>query len=238
MKHNSITHSIEYLLDKVIDLLVSSVLSIPILSDLTISTVKKVKGFLLLLPIISVIVICGTVDTFTADLDTKEINLPNQLNNYLEDSLQNNLRIRGSPLGENHYHAITAKYMDANYFKQFGFEHNGIDLIPSQSYYQENQAYRQTSKIILFATLSGNACSSGDINTGYTVTIETEKDKVLYHHQEENFIPINSCTRILSGTPIGVMGETGNATGIHVHYMTYKKDKNGAWVHYNPELTF
>jgi hypothetical protein len=225
--------------DSVIEAIIERIIPIPFLGCLGSEKVKQFKGhifvffFSIVLFFTSILGGAPFVAQASSDFQT-----PDSLVGYVEDGyISSNLPSK-SPLGGNSldFTSITAYYHDLGYFKTFGKWHDGIDLVPNQTYYGKDKAYSLTKELILVATLSGKACSYGNLSDGYTVTIESNdgQNKTLYHHQKANFIPLDSCREIISGQPIGIMGETGNATGIHVHYMTFKKDSSGTWVEYDP----
>ena len=225
-----------------IDLLIRMVLPIPILHDITASFLKKNKGiiyFFILGNILFFIAIFANFSRSPVSAQSSQSLLkePHSLIGYRENGFFESTSPFGSPIGgnEQQFMYITAFYHDADYFKEFGMVHDGLDIIPNASYYKESEAYQLTRQIILIATMSGTACSFGNPVDGYSVTIEsaTHLYKVLFHHQSLNFIPLNTCTQISRGTPIGIMGQTGHATGIHVHYGTYTKVQ-GAWKDFNP----
>jgi len=166
-------------------------------------------------------------------------NLPPSLSDYREEGYDDTNIPKGSVVGGDkmEFTQITAYYRDPTYYEYFHRWHNGIDGIPSGTYYLKNKAFLSTKEIIIVATLSGIACSSGDTINGYQITIVSKDGtyRTLYHHQKINFIQVGKCMSILAGQPIGIMGQTGNATGIHCHYMVYKRDQlSQSWIEQDP----
>lgn len=164
--------------------------------------------------------------------------LPQELDDYIEQGYEQVYNMpKGSPIGgDGTFIHITAGYDDAEYKKMFGIDHLAIDLIPTEKYYSQSIAFNKVQEIILISTMSGTACSKGNLKAGFTIEIVsyTNKYKVIYHHQKRNFIPLNTCSKIHRGIPIGIMGDTGYATGIHLHYMIMKQNEKQEWITQNP----
>ena len=123
--------------------------------------------------------------------------------------------------------------MDPLYFIEFGRIHTGIDLVPNEDYYQNNQSFKQTQQVIIFATHSGTVSTYVDQYGGETVELTNNEGtlKTIYIHFSKFLV--SSGSQISAGTPLGVIGSTGFATGDHVHYEI--RVKNGeAWVPVNP----
>jgi len=139
-----------------------------------------------------------------------------------------------SPLGGNgmEYVTVTAYFLDPSYYLRFGRNHTGIDLVPSGSYYQNSQVYKDTGKVIIFATVNGSVSYYIDQYGGNTIEITSDNGsiKVLYIHFSRVLVESGKVT---AGTPIGIMGDTGNATGEHVHYEVRTKNGNN-WQAVNP----
>jgi murein DD-endopeptidase MepM/ murein hydrolase activator NlpD len=139
-----------------------------------------------------------------------------------------------NPLGGSgmSFAVVTAYFLDPNYYLQFGRNHTGIDLVPSDSYYKNSQSYKDTREVIAFATINGTVRHYIDQYGGETVEITSDNGsiKVLYIHFSRVLVESGHVT---AGTPVGVMGDTGNATGKHVHYEVRTKNGNN-WQAVNP----
>ena len=131
------------------------------------------------------------------------------------------------------YTSITAGFMDPAYFLQFGKAHTGIDMVPNSTYYANSEVYKQEHKVIIFATHSGTVTFYVDSEGGETVEIlsDTGDLKTKYIHFKE--VSVKTGDTVEAGTPLGVMGETGFATGEHLHYEIQIKDNNN-WKPVNP----
>ena len=201
----------------------------------------KKWGVQILITVITVILLIVFLITGTTITNGQEIGftaLPPELKSYMETGFINTQIPQKSPLGGigMEYTTVTALYHDPDYFKEFGFEHNGIDLIPNENYYRNSKAYKLLGDIVIIATLSGKACSSGNIESGFRTEIYSVDNLyyTTYLHDKFNFIPLNTCKSITAGEPIGIMGSTGFATGAHIHYMVHIKNEAGEWKDINP----
>ena len=128
--------------------------------------------------------------------------------------------------------SITANFLDPDYLIQFGKNHTGTDFVPSQSYYKNSETYKNTKKVVIFATMNGSARYYTDSHGGKTVEIINEKKsfKTMYMHFSTVFIESGN---VVAGTPLGIMGDTGFSTGAHLHYEVWTKDGD-SWKAKNP----
>ncbi|NCT55994.1 M23 family metallopeptidase [bacterium] len=163
-------------------------------------------------------------------------NYPVLLQTYREPSLINRNTPFGSPLGgkglENT--TITAYYLASDYKQNFGADHWGVDLIPSDNYYKNSWVYLNIDKMVFFATHSGRAEYFVDQFGGNYLQITNAADTIRTHYVHMQASYIRTGQNIEVGQPIGLIGHTGNATGNHLHYAIQIKDKNGKWVYNNP----
>ena len=94
----------------------------------------------------------------------------------------------------------------------------------------------------IIATHSGTAYQGYDSKSGYYVYVISDplpngtQYVTIYAHMKQAD-RISDAARVNRGDILGVMGETGAAKGVHVHYevRTYQKDKH--WInmpHHNP----
>lgn len=142
------------------------------------------------------------------------------------------------PLGGHGFEfaSITAGFMDPGYFLTFGTIHTGIDLVPNESYFANSEAYKQTKKVIVYATHSGTVNYYVDPYGSETVEDTTPDGslKTIYMHMKEVYV--TSGTSVKAGTAIGEMGKTGRATAEHIHYEIRILSGN-TWTSGNP-LTY
>lgn len=129
--------------------------------------------------------------------------------------------------------AQTAGFHDPDYYQQFGFIHEGIDLVPSNTYYSQNQAYALVKATIVFTTLTGMVKTYTDSYGALTVEVTNSAGtiKTVYKHVKQ--ILVSNGVEIHAGEPVGVMGMTGFATGEHLHY-EIRLNQNGSWVAVDP----
>jgi len=134
---------------------------------------------------------------------------------------------RQNPLGGSSlsYSTITAYFLDSEYYLRFGRNHTGIDMVPSDSYYKNSATYKETGKVVVFATVNGSVSHYIDQYGGETIEITSSNGdyKAVYIHFSSVLVTPGTVT---AGTPIGIMGGTGFATGDHVHYEIKIKDGN------------
>ncbi len=115
------------------------------------------------------------------------------------------------------YTSVTAYFHDPAYFLQFGRIHNGIDLVPTDTYYKNSKTYQEVHQVIAFSTINGNARSYIDEFGSQTVEVTNDDSTLQAVFMHFKQILVND-GEIKAGTPLGVMGKTGLATGEHVHY--------------------
>lgn len=173
------------------------------------------------------------------DIQVLEIeNYPVILQTYREPNLTNQNTPFGSPLGGRGLENtdITALYLDPVYKIQFEQTHWGLDLIPSKNYYEYSWVYLNTGKRVFFSTHAGTAEYFVDeYGANYLlITNSSETFRTLYVHMQASYIRTGQ--KVEPGQALGIMGQTGNATGIHLHYGMQVKNTSGKWVYINPKL--
>jgi hypothetical protein len=163
--------------------------------------------------------------------------LPPELEGYINPGFEDTGFPQGSPFGGRNYEFThkTAGYLDPAYKAYYGRDHYGLDVVPNSKYYSENEAYSLTGEPVIFATCSGFAQSKIDKSGGLYVTIDCrDGQQTWYVHNKVNYVP-ESGTDIRAGQPIGIMGNTGNSDGAHVHYVVRTKSF-GLYRFTNPEI--
>lgn len=142
---------------------------------------------------------------------------------------------RQNPLGGPglSYSTITAYFMDVAYYLQFGKAHTGMDMVPSTTYFANSESYKNTGKINIFSTINGKVNYYIDSEGGETVEVTNSGNfiKVIFIHFNSVYVKTGDVVK--AGTPLGVMGNTGFATGTHVHYEVRTND-GGNWLAVNP----
>jgi len=100
--------------------------------------------------------------------------------------------------------------------------HNGIDLVPQDGKHPTE----------LFATVDGTVVdvrstvpdthtglNVKDMVTGNFVNIRTKEGyTVIYRHLKANSVAVKANQQVKAGDKIGVMGTTGQSSGVHLHY--------------------
>lgn len=156
---------------------------------------------------------------------------PVEVFGYFEPGFVNSGTPQLTPLGDMDNFVVTAYFNDPSYYYFYHRWHKAIDIVPSSSYYKENQAFKLTNEVIIFATCSGMARSLQDSSKANYIYIvcDDEKHAVLIVHNQRNFLALGSEAKVIAGQPIGVMGNTGNSNGAHVHYAV-KDLKTGQYI--------
>jgi Peptidase family M23 len=167
-----------------------------------------------------------TIDTSGSPGSAQAITtLPTELVGYIEPFINDIGTPNGNPLGGRGYENVVIQcvYHCSNYLVGAGV-HQGMDMTPSQKYYNTNRAKNLTGgKIIQFATCSGTAKYEIGYMGSNNVVIDCKDTDyyVTFMHLSTAFVS-SSPVPITAGQPIGVMGSTGNSTGPHVHYQINK----------------
>jgi Peptidase family M23 len=151
--------------------------------------------------------------------------LPTSLIGYIEPFINDIGTPNGNPLGGLGFQNVTVNcfYHCAEYLAGGGV-HQGMDMVPSLTYYNTNRASSLTGgKVIQFATCSGMARYEIGYRGSNNVVIKCKDTdySVTYMHLSTAFVTTIPVA-ITAGQPIGVMGSTGFSTGPHVHYQINK----------------
>jgi hypothetical protein len=157
------------------------------------------------------------------------------LEGYIETGFTDTDIPSKNPLGGDGFDnsIMTMDYHDPNYHFFDGI-HTGIDFVPSNAYYQTNEAYKKTGEIIVFSTMNGKGTYAVDQYGANYVDVHNSQDTLFtrYLHLKTSFISTGQ--EIQAGQPIGIMGSTGESTGIHLHYEVRIND-NGKFVTVDPK---
>jgi len=99
---------------------------------------------------------------------------------------------------------VTAGFHDPAYLKQFGREHEGIDIaVPIGTPVR--------------ATMTGRVVWAGEHGAwGNVVAVENGEWLVIFAHLSQVLVKENEIVR--AGEIVGLSGSSGNSTGPHVHY--------------------
>ena len=231
-----------FITDKIIALIVNLLIPIPLAGEVVSQFKRPILGILITLFIFALfmITVVGTIFMSPVLIGSgvlKSISsvFQNPTNIALDSSFGDTAVPKKNPFGGNgmSYSVITAYFLDPAYYLQFGKNHTGVDMVPSQAYYTNSKTYKETHQVVIFATISGGVNQYVDQYGGETIEITNTDNtfKVLYVHFSSMLV--NSGTTVKAGTPVGIMGDTGFSTGDHVHYEIHIKDGN-TWRAVNP----
>jgi LysM repeat protein len=119
---------------------------------------------------------------------------------------------------------VTSYYGNREYYYQGKLVrdfHNGIDLVGG-------------SEIVAFAdgTVTGVQKTGEQYGTGCYVRIKHDNGwYTLYYHLKSGSVVVNVGQRVSKGQKLGIMGATGRATGVHLHFQI---DKGSSSTSINP----
>jgi hypothetical protein len=233
-----------FISDLLVKVIVNFVVPIPLAGELATALKAPILGFLATIAILGVfmLITIGTIVFSPALVSSAFLNnllsLPaNTMHIPVGVFTQTSIPMQ-IPLGGKGFEFanITAGFKDPSYFLQFGKVHFGIDLVPNDAYYSNSQAYKDTHKVIVYATHSGKMTYYVDEYGSETVEIVNDDSslKSIYMHMKEVYVKTGETAQ--AGTPLGEMGKTGFATAEHVHYEIRIKDGTN-WLPVNP-LTY
>ena len=117
--------------------------------------------------------------------------------------------------------AVEATHVVSPFGSRWGNFHEGIDLGAP-----EGEA--------IYAAHDGQIAYSGDGLRGYgkLIVVKTEGLLTVYAHNSKNIVAVGD--KVRKGQKIGLVGQTGKATGPHVHFETRVEDANGKYVAVDP----
>ncbi len=231
-----------FIIDTLIAIVVNLVIPIPLAGELVSTLRGPALGCLVTLILLGIfmLVTIGTIimspfivsSSFLQQI-TSSLVVPSNIaadDSFLETSIPSQNPLGGAGMS---YTNITAYFLDPNYFLQFGKVHTGVDLVPNDTYYANSKTYKETRQVVVFSTLNGSVSHFIDGYGGETVEVtnDTNSLKAIFVHFKTVFV--NSGATIKAGTPLGIMGKTGFATGEHVHYEIQLKNGN-SWGITNP----
>ncbi|OGK59337.1 hypothetical protein A3I56_02500 [Candidatus Roizmanbacteria bacterium RIFCSPLOWO2_02_FULL_43_10] len=224
-----------FILDTIITIVVNLVIPIPLAGELISSLRGPVLGCLvsILLLGIFMLVTIGTIilspfivsSSFLEQI-TSSLVVPSNIaadDSFIETSIPVQNPLGGAGMS---YTSITAYFLDTNYLLQFGRIHTGVDLVPNDTYFKNSKTYKETNQVVIFSTINGSVSHFIDEYGGETVEVTNSEStlKAIFVHFSKVFV--NSGANIKAGTPIGIMGKTGFATGEHLHYEIRIKSGN------------
>ena len=108
-----------------------------------------------------------------------------------------------------------------DYYKKYGLKgHEGIDLVPTATYWGIHALEEGT------VIVDDDDGDERNYAYGDNCRIQSDDGRILlYAHQSENCVELGQ--RVKKGQLIGVMGDTGNSEGVHVHLSIYYVSPTG-----------
>lgn len=231
-----------FVIDSLITLVVNIFSSFPLPKVIVSQFKVPILGFLASLAILAffMLIFAGTIimsplilssgflQSITSFFTENHLNIPPDTS-FTSTSVPRQNPLGGGGMG---FTTITAYFLDPDYYIRFGKNHTGIDLVPSAQYYENSKTYKETGKVAIFATINGTVNYFVDQYGGETVEITNDDNSVKTVYIHFSTVLVES-GKVTAGTPIGIMGESGLATGEHVHYEVKTKDGN-TWKAVNP----
>lgn len=134
----------------------------------------------------------------------------------------------GNPIGLNRSDLITVTsgYNVVRVINGKKNVHKGVDLVPSSTWYAENEGKGATDSINR-AILTGEVSNFKDGYGSLCSYVTNEYYRTLYCHCSA-FIAQDG-QQVMYGDPICFMGNTGFSTGTHTHIGVYEKNSSGGW---------
>ena len=163
--------------------------------------------------------------------------IPQILSNYREPNFTDIATPNKSPFGgpDFEYTRLTADYLSPSYAIQFGTQHYGIDIVPTDEYFKSKPFFLSRTRALVFSTISGNVeYYLDEFGANYLIITNPQKTiRTFYVHLEASYVDTGDV--VVAGQPIGVMGATGKATGSHLHYAIQTKNARGYWQFADPK---
>lgn len=103
--------------------------------------------------------------------------------------------------------------------------HNGVDIAPQKHSVSGDKLYAISGGKVVVSKAQGGITTQG---YGYYIIIEHDGFCTLYGHMKALGLAVGQIVK--AGDVIGSMGNTGNSTGVHVHFEIREgKYDNGFW---------
>ena len=235
-----VVNPLSFAFDRILGILVTTFVPFPVVRELLIAFKKPLLGMLASLVLTIVVCVFMGLSIILTPLGVlSQLSLPalfqgtgalseaelQALAGYFES-------VVASPFGDSGNFITTASFHDPGYFARFHLTHEGIDLIPSDRYYQTNEAYNTLGQVVVFSTMSGTALSYTDSYGALTVDIVNQEGtiKTVYKHLKQIIMQNGE---VSAGQAVGVMGNTGFSFGEHLHYEV-RVNQGGSWIAVNP----
>jgi hypothetical protein len=243
-----------FVIDNVIRLIVKVLLPVPLASELIIyfkGPILALFAGVIIFFITLIFIIYSMVFTPLSQASTLSNLLQagqpltqniQELNGYIDQGFSDTNTPAKDPFGGSGTDnmTITVNYHEVESFEFDGSgiteTEQGIDIIPSGTYYATNKAYKLTGQPIIFDTLTGTTNTYVDQYGANIIEVTNTNStvKTVYIHMSQ--VLVGNGVTVRPGQPIGIMGSTGMSTGPHLEYQV-RLNSGGSWVTQNP-LTY
>ncbi len=228
------SNPVSFIADTIIVFVVNLIVPIPLAGQVALKYKGPILGFLASIAIlfIFILIAAGTVLLSPALVTSRLVQVitgpftPSTSSIPADTSFADTQIPKQNPFGGSgmSYTAITAYFLDPNYFLEFGKQHEGVDLVPTDTYYQQSTTYQSVHQVVLFSTLTGTVNHYIDQYGGEPVEVTNNDGSLKSVNIHFSSVLVNTGDYIKAGTAIGIMGQTGDATGPHLHYQIDIKD--------------
>lgn len=113
---------------------------------------------------------------------------------------------------------ITTYFLDADYKKQFGEDHYGIDMAYQSKHYDGIRYIYAIADGVVSGVQHSNGTTANAIQIKHYDLIEGKTVITRFYHLASIADGIKKGKEVKKGDIIGVEGKTGNATGSHLHF--------------------
>lgn len=114
--------------------------------------------------------------------------------------------------------AITTYFLDAEYEKDFGEKHYGIDMAYQRKHYDGVRYIYAIADGVISAVQKSNGKTANAIQIKHYDIIAGKMVITRYYHLASFADGIKKGKEVKKGEIIGIEGKTGNATGSHLHF--------------------
>jgi hypothetical protein len=232
---NSILNPFEFFLDWIVRIIIQLFIPIPLAGEIIVQFKGIIIAMLLNFVLVGIVLFLAIVGAINNPSLTKQV-LANTSIASSDCSKMSSTDIpQQNPLGGQGLSLvyITANFHDSAYFAEFNMQHEGMDFVPNEAYYKANQTYKTTGDVVACSTINGTVNYYVDSYGSHTVEVLNKDNsiKVIFMHLNKVFVTTGQA--ITAGTPVGTMGDTGFATGEHLHYQI-DLNMNNVWTPVNP----
>lgn len=222
-----------WIIDGIVRVILNAFLPLPVSQKLIVQMKSTIMSIVINLALVLVLVILAIFGFIALPFLTANTSMtkPSVNTDFTSTDFPSQNPMGGAGLS---YVTITAYFHDPAYFAQFGVQHEGVDMVPNNTYYQQSNVYQKNKPaVVIFATNNGtiqNITDQYEVN-GVTDTNPEGNLQSEYLHLDKVYV--HSGEQVTAGTPVGTMGDTGFSTGPHLHYQINMLE-NGSWTPTDP----